>query len=71
MKEIIKRLRAEMPKFWKIYRNVMAFLCTGATAVWVANTELNLNLNIVLINILKYIILITLFCGFTAQLTKK
>ena len=71
MKEIIKRLKSEMPKFWVIYRNVMAFLCTGSTAVWVANTELDLNLNIVLINILKYVILITLFCGFTAQLTKK
>ena len=71
MKTIYLRLKAEMPKFWKIYRNVMAFICTGSTAVWVINTELSLNLPILLIDILKYVIIVTVFMGFTAQLTKK
>mgnify|MGYP001397746767 CR=1 FL=1 len=71
MKQLFIRFKAEMPRFWKIYRNVMAFICTGSTAVWMINTELSLNLPILLIDILKYVIIATVFMGFTAQLTKK
>lgn len=71
MKTIYLRLKAEMPKFWRIYRNVMAFICTGSTAVWIANTELQLNFPDMIVSILKYAIFVTLFCGFTAQMTKK
>jgi len=70
MKELINRLKAETPDFFKKVRSIAIYIASGATAAWTANSTMGLNLPETLLDVFKYIIVAAAFTGVTAQLTK-
>lgn len=69
--EIIKRLIAETPEFWKKVRTVFMSIGASALTLWLANRELELNLSEGTIEVLKHILVSSILITGTAQLTKK
>lgn len=69
-KTIKDRWNAESPVFFKGVKKIAITLGTSATAVWTANSTMNLQLNEVLLVVCKYTIAATIGMGLTAQLTK-
>jgi hypothetical protein len=70
IKTIKERWSAESPKFFKGVKKLAITLGTSATAIWTANSTMNLNLDSVVLGICKYTIAATIGMGLTAQLTK-
>ena len=70
LKTIKERWVAESPVFFKGVKKFAITLGTSATAIWTANSTMNLNLDSVVLVICKYTIAGTIGMGLTAQLTK-
>lgn len=68
---IRKRWKAGLPDFFKGVRKVAIAAGTSATAIWVANSTMGLQLDPIVLSICKYTIAIAAGMGFTAQLTQK
>jgi|LakMenE01Jun11ns_1017448.scaffolds.fasta_scaffold9703295_2 hypothetical protein len=67
----IKRWKAEIPPFFKKVKSIAITVGSSATAVWLANSSLNLNLDEWFLSICKYIIAFCTAVGLTSQLTAK
>lgn len=71
MKNIIKRLKAETPAFWKKVRK-FAYVAGGiSAAVIAANLTQELNLHADLIQALKYVVAVSAAIAASASLTVK
>ncbi len=70
MKEIINRLKAETPIFWVKIRTIAVTVMGSCTAIWVANSAMNLQLDTHILSVCKYMIAISAATGLNAQLTK-
>jgi len=70
MKTIIKRLKAETPKFFKVLRNAAISCGAVATALIASNDTLGLNLGIDLLQLLKYAIAVSVAVASVSQTTK-
>jgi hypothetical protein len=68
---IKERWNAEEPKFFNGIKNVAIALGTPSTAVWLANSTMNLHLPEMILNVCKYSITACAAMGLTAKLTKK
>lgn len=68
---IMKRWKAETPDFFKKVKKVAITLGTSATAVWVANSSMSLNLADPVLEVCKYTIAFCAAVGLTSQLTAK
>jgi len=64
------RWNAEIPVFFKGVRKLSIVVGTSATAVWVANSGMGLELNPAILTVCKYIIAVCAATGLTSQLTK-
>lgn len=70
LKIIIDRWNAETPKFFNGIKKTAMSLCASATAIWVTNESMSLDLHEDILQVCKYIIAFSAAMGFTAQLTK-
>jgi hypothetical protein len=70
-KEIRKRWKAELPDFFVKVKSIAIAVGSSATAVWVANSSLNLELDAVVLDFCKYAIAFCAAAGLTSQLTAK
>ncbi len=70
MKELIRRFRAETPKFWKKFRNLVWILASAAAGIWAVNYSFSLELPQQVLEVLKYVIAGGGAMGFQAQLTE-
>lgn len=68
-KTIKDRWVSETPKFFKQIKRLVITLGTSATAVWVANSSMGLNLDDIVLNVCKYTIACCAAMGLTSQLT--
>lgn len=68
--ELIERVKAECPEFFKQLKKYAMGIGSSAVAVFVANSSLSLNLSPTLISILGYVIAVCAAVAGTAQLTK-
>lgn len=68
---IMKRWKAETPDFFKKVKKVAVTIGTSATAVWVANSSMSLNLADPVLEVCKYTIAFCAAVGLTSQLTAK
>lgn len=69
-KTIISRWKAETPGFFKGIKKIAITLGSSATAVWVINDTIGLNLHQPVLDVCKYLIAIAAAMGVTAQLTQ-
>lgn len=67
----VQRWKAEAPEFFKKLRSVAITIGSSATAVWVSNSSLGLNLDEMSLSICKYTIAFCAAVGLTSQLTAK
>lgn len=67
----VQRWKAEAPEFFKKLRSVAITIGSSATAVWVSNSSLGLNLDEIFLSICKYTIAFCAAVGLTSQLTAK
>jgi len=67
----VKRWKAESPAFFKKIKEIAITIGSSATAVWLANSSLNLNLDEWVLSICKYTIAFCAAVGLTSQLTAK
>lgn len=65
------RWKAESPKFFAKLKSAAVVVCASATAVWTANSTLNLELDDITLSICKYTIAFSAAVGLTSQLTMK
>lgn len=63
--------KEETPEFFKKLRGFAVSIVVGATALWVANKEMDLLLPEDIITVCKYIIAIGIATGLTATTAKK
>jgi hypothetical protein len=68
---LVKRWKAESPAFFKKLKAIAITIGSSATAVWLANSSLNLNLDEWVLAICKYTIAFCAAVGLTSQLTAK
>ena len=68
--ELKERWNSELPKFWVKVKAAAVFLTVGASAVWVANDTMNLELSGFILEFCRYAIVAGVFTGLSAQLTK-
>ena len=71
IQEIKDRWNAETPIFFVKVRKLALSVGTSATAVWLANQSMSLQLPDLLLTICKYSIAVCATMGLTAQLTKQ
>jgi hypothetical protein len=71
VQEILKRWKAETPDFFKKVRKIAISLGSSATAVWVANSSMDLELAEPVLGICKYTIAFCAAVGLTSQLSVK
>ena len=71
IQEILKRWKAETPDFFKKVRKIAIGIGSSATAVWVANQTMDLELDEPVLGICKYTIAFCAALGLTSQLTAK
>lgn len=69
--ELCKRWKAETPDFFKRVKKVAITIGSSATAVWVANSSMNLELHEPVLTVCKYTIAFCAAVGLTAQITAK
>jgi len=67
----VKRWKAEIPPFFSKVKRLAITIGSSATAVWLANTSLSLNLDNWALSICKYTIAFCAAVGLTSQLTAK
>jgi len=70
MKELIKRFKAETPVFWVRVRTIAVTVLGSCSAIWLANSTMDLQLDPHILTICKYAIAISAATGLNAQLTK-
>lgn len=70
LKELKERWNSELPEFWIKVKTGAVFITTSASAVWVANSSMNLELDGFILQFCKYAIVAGIFTGLSAQLTK-
>lgn len=70
LKTIKERWNSETPKFFRQIKRLSVTLGSSATAVWVINSSMSLQLNDEILQVCKYIIASCAAMGLTAQLTK-
>lgn len=70
LKTIKDRWRSETPKFFIGVKRLAMTLGTSATAVWVTNESMSLNLHDTILEVCKYIIASSVAMGITSQLTQ-
>lgn len=70
-KEIRKRWKSELPDFFVKVKSIAIGVGSSATAVWLANSSLNLALDEVVLGFCKYTIAFCAAVGLTSQLTAK
>ena len=68
---IRKRWKAALPDFFIKVRKAAITVGTSATAVWVANNTMGLQLDPIILDVCKYVIATAAGMGITAQLTQK
>ena len=71
VQEILKRWKAETPDFFKKVRKIAIGIGSSATAVWVANASMDLELGEPVLAVCKYSIAFCSALGLTSQLTAK
>ena len=71
VQEILKRWKAETPDFFKKLRKIAIGIGSSATAVWVANANMDLELGEPVLAVCKYSIAFCAALGLTSQLTAK
>jgi len=64
------RWKAKTPKFFTRIKNLSITLGSSATAVWVTNESMSLDLHSTILDVCKYIITVSVAMGVTSQLTK-
>lgn len=69
-KTIKDRWCAKSPAFFQNIKKIMVSIGTTATAIWMANTSMSLELHPYILETCKYIIAISVASGLTAQLTR-
>lgn len=67
----VKRWKAEAPPFFKKVKSIAIAIGSSATAVWLANSSLSLNLHEYVLDVCKYTIAFCAAVGLTSQLTAK
>lgn len=70
LKEIKDRWCAKSPVFFQNLKKIMITLGTSASAVWMTNETMNLQLHPTILEVCKYLIAIAVASGLTAQLTR-
>jgi len=70
-KTIKKRWQAELPDFFKKVKTFAITIGGSATAVWVINQSMSLQLHEMVLDVCKYTIAFCAAVGLTAQLTVK
>ena len=70
LKVIKDRWCAKTPEFFKKVKKIMMTLGGSASALWVANSSMGLDLHPLILDVSKYIIAISVASGLTAQLTQ-
>lgn len=66
-----RRWKSTTPKFFNKIKRLAVALGSSATAVWVTNSSLNLEIDETILNICKYLITFSTATGLTAQLTQE
>lgn len=69
-KKVKQRWMSETPSFFKTIRKVAITLGSSATAIWLTNDTMSLELHPNILEICKYIIAACAAMGLTAQLTR-
>lgn len=69
MIELIKRWKAKTPQFFSKLRKGAIAVGSSATAVWAANSSMNLELAEPVLEVCKYTIAFCIAVGLTSQLT--
>ena len=70
LKTIKNRWCAETPNFFKGLLKIAITLGSSATAVWVANNTMSLELHSTVLDVCRYLIAISAAMGVTSQLTQ-
>jgi len=70
LKTIKERWKAETPLFFKEIRKFSLAIGSSCTAVWMVNSNLDLELPVIILSVCKYSIAFCAAMGLTAQLTK-
>ena len=68
--ELKQRWKAETPIFWKKVLKLAKWVIGCAASVWAANGLMNLGLDPVFLNVLKYTIVAGIVTGLNAKITK-
>jgi type IV secretory pathway TrbL component len=68
---IKRRWKSKTPKFFNSLKKLAVALGSSATAVWVTNSSLNLEIDETILNVCKYLITFSTATGLTAQLTNE
>lgn len=69
-KTIKQRWTSETPKFFRGVKRIAVTLGSSATAVWVTNDTMSLELDNNILQVCKYVIAFSAAMGLTAQLTQ-
>lgn len=69
-KTIKERWCAKTPIFFQNVKKIMITLGSSASAVWMANETMNLQLHPTVLEVCKYLIAVAVASGLTAQLTR-
>lgn len=69
--ELFTRWKAELPAFFSKLKKYSLAIAASATAIWTANSTLNLQLDEITLSVCKYIITFATAVGLTSQLTMK
>lgn len=70
LQELKDRWKSESPVFFKKVTAIAISIGSSATAVWLANSTMNLQLPEVLMSVCKYAIAASAAMGLTSKLTK-
>ena len=70
LKTVKERWCAKTPVFFQNVKKIMITLGSSASAVWMANESMNLQLHPTILEVCKYLIAVAVASGLTAQLTR-
>ena len=70
LKTVKDRWCAKTPVFFQNVKKIMITLGSSASAVWMANESMNLQLHPTILEVCKYLIAVAVASGLTAQLTR-
>lgn len=71
MKKLIERFKAELPCFWKCVQKLALSVGGSMAALLAGNSAFDLQLNDVLLTIIKYSLAVCITIAGTAQFTKQ